>query len=65
MENKHKHEEKICARCGNAFVCKAGDIINCQCHGISCTNEAIEFVSERYDDCLCRGCLVSLNNGNR
>ncbi|MEO8768462.1 MAG: cysteine-rich CWC family protein [Ferruginibacter sp.] len=64
MEKQCKHEEKICPRCGNTFECKIGDIMNCQCHGISFTNEAIAFVSRNYDDCLCRVCLKDLNFRN-
>ncbi|MFT3909216.1 MAG: cysteine-rich CWC family protein [Ferruginibacter sp.] len=62
MEKLCKHEEKACPRCGSAFECKVGDIVNCQCHGIRFTNEMVAYLSKHYDDCLCRACLLELNS---
>jgi hypothetical protein len=56
------HEEKICPRCGNGFECKLGSITECQCSGISLNDEERAFIEERYDDCLCRSCLVELKS---
>jgi adenosylcobinamide kinase / adenosylcobinamide-phosphate guanylyltransferase len=55
-----KHEEKDCPRCQAAFECKVGDIIQCQCYGIGLTIEERAFVEERFEDCLCRNCLLEL-----
>jgi hypothetical protein len=55
-----KHEEKNCARCNCKFECKAGNIANCQCFGISFSPEEKAFIEERYNDCLCRNCLLEL-----
>lgn len=58
----NKHEEKICPRCKAAFECKMGDITQCQCYGIGLTIEERAFVEERYEDCLCRNCLLELKS---
>ena len=57
-----KHEEKKCPGCGKSFECKPGDIVNCQCNGVRLSEEAISFLSNSYDDCLCASCLTLLNN---
>ncbi|MFT3979588.1 MAG: cysteine-rich CWC family protein [Ferruginibacter sp.] len=63
MESSHcKHEPKICPRCKKAFECKPADIGNCQCHGLQFTTAAKEFIAKKYDDCLCRQCLMELND---
>jgi hypothetical protein len=56
------HEEKLCPRCGNGFECKPGSITECQCYGIALNNEERAFIEDRYDDCLCRSCLVELKS---
>jgi hypothetical protein len=55
-----KHEEKSCPRCGQQFECKIGDIAHCQCFDISFTIEEKAFIEERYEECLCRNCLLEL-----
>lgn len=55
-----KHEQKNCPRCNVAFECKLGDITNCQCYGIELTVEEEAFISSNYGDCLCRSCLLQL-----
>jgi len=55
-----KHEEKKCPRCNNPFECKVGDVMHCQCYGITFTTEEKAFIEERYADCLCRNCLLEL-----
>jgi Cysteine-rich CWC len=55
-----KHEEKHCPRCQASFECKSGDIAQCQCFGVSLTVEEKAFLEERYEDCLCRNCLLEL-----
>lgn len=56
------HEEKSCPRCGNSFECKAGSITECQCFGIVLSTEEKAFMEERYNECLCRNCLVELKD---
>lgn len=55
-----KHEHKTCPRCQASFECKAGDVIHCQCYGISFSEAEKAFIGERYPDCLCRNCLLQL-----
>lgn len=59
--NDCKHEPKKCPRCNSGFVCKVGDVANCQCNGISLTEEQEKFIGEKYRDCLCRNCLLELS----
>jgi hypothetical protein len=37
-----------------------GDITGCQCFGISLTLEEKAFLEGRYEDCLCRACMLEL-----
>ncbi len=55
-----KHEEKYCPRCKAAFECKVGDVAQCQCSGIGLSAEEKIFLQDRYEDCLCRNCLLEL-----
>lgn len=56
-----KHEEKYCPKCNNAFTCKVGDIVNCQCSGVTLSEEAQAFLTKTYFDCLCKDCLARIN----
>lgn len=55
-----KHELKTCPHCKTSFECKSGDIINCQCESVILTTAQREYISQRYDDCLCANCLGKL-----
>ncbi len=57
-----QHETKNCPRCKTAFECKAGNITQCQCFGITMTVEQKAYIELRYNDCLCRNCLTQLQN---
>ncbi|MFO7808585.1 cysteine-rich CWC family protein [Guyparkeria sp.] len=54
------HEPKRCPRCGNGFECRLGSIHRCQCVDIALSDEMRESIAHRYDDCLCRDCLMAL-----
>jgi hypothetical protein len=56
------HEQKLCPRCRAAFECKPGNVTQCQCFGIKFTPEQKEYIETRYADCLCRNCLLTLQN---
>lgn len=56
------HEIKECPRCNSSFECKPGNITQCQCYGINLTIEQKAYIEQRYNDCLCRQCLLQLNN---
>ena len=38
-----KPTEKHCPRCNKAFVCNAGDIVNCQCYSVALNQAARNF----------------------
>lgn len=57
-----QHEPKICPRCSKQFVCKVGDVPNCQCSSVSLTIEEHASIEDRYEDCLCIACLKELKN---
>lgn len=60
MELTVKHEVKSCPRCGAAFECKAGTILQCQCYGIAINDEESAYMMQRYEGCLCRNCLQAI-----
>lgn len=55
-----KHELKSCPRCQQSFECKVGDVHHCQCSGIRFSEAEKAFIAGRYQDCLCRQCLLEL-----
>ncbi|HSC54709.1 MAG TPA: cysteine-rich CWC family protein [Phnomibacter sp.] len=57
-----QHDAKECPRCGQPFECKTGSITECQCFGIQLPEEVSAFVADKYADCLCRACLLQLQN---
>ncbi|HEX7844425.1 MAG TPA: cysteine-rich CWC family protein [Chitinophagaceae bacterium] len=56
------HETKKCPRCNSPFECKPGNITQCQCYGLKISDEEKAFIEQRYEDCLCRNCLLQLKN---
>ena len=56
-----KHEPKNCPRCHQSFECKPGDVSNCQCNGVQLPDVARGFIAKKYNDCLCRQCLLELS----
>jgi len=52
------HEEKRCPRCNSAFQCKVGSINLCQCTTVELNEMERDYVSKKYDDCLCASCLL-------
>ncbi len=59
------HETKSCPRCQKGFECKPGNITQCQCYGITFTEEEKKHVAENYNDCLCRDCLTAIKHEAR
>jgi hypothetical protein len=39
-----------------------GNIAQCQCSSIVLSEEEKAFIADRYQDCLCLGCLLDLQN---
>ena len=60
-----KHEAKSCPRCRREFECKSGSVLQCQCSGVSLSEQELEFIAARYDDCLCVTCLTLLQQEAR
>jgi len=56
------HETKDCPRCRQAFECRSGDILRCQCESVKLVQRHRDFISGRYDDCLCAVCLDELRS---
>ncbi|AEG01497.1 hypothetical protein Metme_3121 [Methylomonas methanica MC09] len=52
-----KHEAKHCPRCQDQFICKANRIHRCDCSNVCLSSETIEYIQQRYDECLCLACL--------
>lgn len=55
-----QHETKNCPRCKKGFECKPGNITQCQCFGLTLTTEGKAYIEQRYNDCLCKDCLLYL-----
>ncbi|MEO7983698.1 MAG: cysteine-rich CWC family protein [Bacteroidota bacterium] len=55
------HETKSCPRCKKNFGCKPGNITQCQCYAVKLTDEQRAYVEQRFNDCLCAGCLQYLS----
>lgn len=53
-------EHKVCPRCQKEFDCKPGNITECQCFGLQLSIEQRAYIEQRYVDCLCRECLLTL-----
>jgi hypothetical protein len=57
---KPAHEMKYCPRCLASFECKPGNVAQCQCFDVELSRGEKEFISARYDDCLCKNCLLDM-----
>jgi Cysteine-rich CWC len=55
-----QHERKPCPRCGISFECKPGNITQCQCYGVSLTEEQLVYIEHKYNDCICKSCMEYL-----
>ncbi len=59
------HETKYCPRCNEAFECKPGNITQCQCYGLTFSDTEKDYISNTYNDCLCRNCLNTIKYETR
>jgi len=57
-------ETKTCPRCKRKFECNLQNITQCFCYGIELTAELKELIEKRFTDCLCRDCLLALQQEN-
>jgi hypothetical protein len=56
-----EHNEKVCERCKQTFICKVNDIANCECN-ISLKASTRAYIAHHYHDCLCVNCLITLES---
>jgi len=56
---------RICPRCAEPFICRNDDIIHCECVNVPLSAEDRAYIAERYDTCLCVGCLKILARQRR
>lgn len=56
------HEQKQCQRCNKTFECKSGSVLLCQCQTVVLSQEALNYVGEQFQDCLCAKCLFELRD---
>ena len=61
-ERLETKEEKICPRCGKAFICQAKAIVNCFCTRYAIDAETSEYIRGKYAGCLCAACLQELSD---
>ena len=57
--------EKECPRCKKTFECKHEDIANCWCMTTSIEPDAMGFIADNYEGCLCPECIAELNKAAR
>lgn len=60
---EQKHEPKVCPRCKTNFVCKVGDVSNCQCSAVKLTVDEQTHLADKYGDCLCCSCMKAEQQG--
>lgn len=63
--NMSAHQQKTCSRCLTSFECKAGSIEQCQCQTLVLSEAELDYIHDRYDDCLCAACLQALRQEHR
>lgn len=52
--------QKECPRCGNVFICREDNIMECECIYIPLSPEAHDFMANHYKGCLCSECLTDI-----
>lgn len=57
-----KHEIISCERCGADMECKANNFSRCDCTTVPISINEAQFISERYESCLCVRCLLDLKH---
>lgn len=57
-------QQKICARCGQAFACQAYNIQACQCSSVVLTTAQLQYIKQHWADCICLTCLLQISEMN-
>ncbi len=60
-----QHEIKNCPKCNREFECKLGNITECHCNSITLSPEEQLLLGEKFTDCLCHECLVTMQTQYR
>ena len=55
-----KYEPKACERCNKSHICTG--TTNCPCFEVEITDVLLDYISSKYEDCLCSECLAELKN---
>ena len=53
---------KVCHICNKKFECNVNHIEDCFCYSIQLSPETKEILSSKKDDCLCKDCLMEIEN---
>lgn len=56
LERLIKMSDKNCSKCGDSFSCKHEEM-GCWCEQVELSMEALNYLKEHFDNCLCPGCL--------
>lgn len=59
-----KYQADVCLVCGNEFVCKVGNISQCDCGEIELSTELSRVLRDEVGDCVCVNCLKKLSKVN-
>ncbi|NRA64196.1 MAG: cysteine-rich CWC family protein [Pseudobacteriovorax sp.] len=51
-----------CSLCERVFICKVGNIGQCECIEIELSNHLVRFLREEFESCLCVHCLRYLSS---
>lgn len=53
--NTDAPQEVVCPKCGETFICHHNK--SCWCTKYVLTSEAVTYLKENYNGCLCKKCL--------
>lgn len=65
IKTRYKKMEKQCPRCGKTFECRHDEVDNCWCMQMEILPDAMNFILDNYEGCLCRECIDELNRAAR
>jgi hypothetical protein len=51
---------KTCENCGQTFECGG---YQCWCGGLGITEQQMDWIAQRFQDCLCPSCLKKVGTG--
>ena len=57
-----KYQQETCPLCDRSFICKVGNVSQCQCAKVELTIDIIRFLKDEFNACLCIDCLRFIKN---